>query len=80
MIFEEKELHNKKFEEIKNFILTPLSNGKFIYYYENDDDEKFIFVSEKNDFTNEIQIETKYKCFDIKELDNDDIILCLEKK
>ena len=79
VIFEEKELHNKKFEEIKNFILTPLSNGKFIYYYENDDDEKFIFVSEKNDFTNEIQIETKYKCFDIKELDNDDIILCLEK-
>ena len=40
MIFEEKELHNKKFEEIKNFILTPLSNGKFIYY--NDDDEKKI--------------------------------------
>ena len=74
MIFEKKNFI------IKNFILTRLSNCKFIYYYENDDDEKFIFVSEKNDFTNEIQFETKYKCIDIKEFDNDDIILCLEKK
>ena len=79
VIKEEIGIQKKNFKKINNFILTPLSNGKFIYYYD-DDDEKNIIITEKKNFIDEIKIKNKHKCFDIKELDNDDIILCLEKK
>ena len=42
--------------------------------------KKILLLQKKKNFIDEIKIKIKHKCFDIKELDNDDIILCLEKK
>ena len=79
IIIEDKVILNKKFKEINNFILTKLSNGKFIYYYDDTDDDKFIYISDKEFFNNDITIETNYKCYEIKELYNEDIMICSSK-
>ena len=76
---EDKLLQNKKIQDLINFILTPLSNGKFIYYLET----KFLkttAISDRNYFTNEIIINNPYECYEIKQLLNNDIVLCLEKE
>jgi hypothetical protein len=76
---EDKLLQSKKIQDLKSFILTPLSNGKFIYYLET----KFLkttAISDRNYFTNEIIINNPYECYEIKQLLNNDIVLCLEKE
>ncbi len=76
---EDKLLQSKKIQDLKSFILTPLSNGKFIYYLET----KFLkttALSDRNYFTNEIIINNPYECYEIKQLLNNDIVLCLEKE
>jgi hypothetical protein len=80
LIIEDSQICIRNFKEINNFILTSLSNGKFIYYYDDSEDGKFIYISDKSFFNNEITIETKYICYEIKELYNDDIMICSKKK
>ena len=79
IITQDKLIKSLVIKDYNKCIIIPLSIDKFIYYLESEYN-KAIVVSNKNYLTNEIIIDNTYKCFCMKKLYNNDIVLCLEKE
>ena len=79
IITQDKLIKTLEIKDLQKCIIVPLSIDRFIFYLETIY-YKIISVTNKNYLTNEIIINSPYKCFEIKKLINNDIALCLEKE